>query len=189
MNEEWREVRDHPLYEVSSLGNVRKNLKQSCDPEGYPRVTVDRERIRVHQLVMEAFSAKTHENDLVDHKNGIKSDNRLENLEYVTPRENSIRASKNGQLSSGKRMTEIIATDVNTGERRCFPSQKQAARVIGCHNSEINKALRNKREICHGYRLMYMRDYQLEENRDEEWLRSQDNRQLDIFDGGFKYGH
>ena len=189
MNEEWREVRDHPFYEVSNMGNVRKTLRQTCDPEGYPRVTVDRKRVRVHQLVMEAFSKKRHENDIVDHINGQKNDNRLENLEYVTPKENSIRASRNGQLISGRRKTEIIATNVETGERRCFPSQKQAARVIGCDNSEINKALRNKREICHGYRLMYMRDYQKSEDRDLEWLRSQDNRQLDMFDGGFRYGH
>lgn len=184
--EEWREVKGHPLYEVSDMGKVRKTLTQTYDPEGYPRVNIDGKRMRVHQILMETFRKKKTPNDVVDHKNGIKSDNRLSNLEYVTPKENSRRAGENGQLNGGKRTTEIIGTNVETGERKCFRSQKQAARELGCHDSEINKCLHNLREICHGWRFIYMRDYQKDPDRDKDWLRSQKNRQLDLFDGGLE---
>ena len=48
--EEWKTVVGHPNYEISNEGNVRKNLRQKIDSEGYPSVRVDGKKIRVHQL-------------------------------------------------------------------------------------------------------------------------------------------
>lgn len=180
--EEWRTVKDHPSYEVSSMGNVRKNLKQSNDREGYPRVTVDGLHVRVHQIMMEVFGKKKHEDDVVNHINGRKDDNRLCNLEYVTPQVNSLKAGINGQLSPTCYRDEIVAINVDSGEMLCFASQSQAAQELGCKSSEVNKALKGKRGTSHGYRFMYMRDYQKKDNKDSEWLLNQNNRQLSLFD-------
>lgn len=114
----------------------------------------------------------------VNHTNGIKSDNVVSNLEYCTARENSLLASKNGQLKTGRRNQEIIAEDIETGERIFYASQAVAAKAIGCHNSEINKALKGKRKSCHGYKFYYADGF----NGDKTFLTDQENRQLSIFD-------
>jgi len=89
---------EHPIYRgylfyddgtVVSLkwGKWRK-LKPYADGPGYARLSIgtDRMCIRVHRVIMELFKGPS---DLyVDHINGIKMDNRLENLEYVTASEN-----------------------------------------------------------------------------------------------------
>lgn len=82
-------------YEVSNLGRVRskfKVLSPSYHPQGYLHLNLvypDKvKKVLVHKLVLENFSQKTKVNDQVNHKNGIKDDNRLVNLEWATPNEN-----------------------------------------------------------------------------------------------------
>lgn len=93
-------------YMVSDLGNVMtldfggngKGKRQLMTPVktacGYTGVKLgkDRKRFGVHQLVMLAFGGPCPEGKEVDHINGIRDDNRLENLRYVTRGEN-IRAA------------------------------------------------------------------------------------------------
>lgn len=98
------------LYEVSNLGNVRrlrfinsrynfekiKMCKQTINTWGYMTVNLCKcgksNTKRVHRLVAEAFLG---ESDLqVDHIDGNKQNNRLDNIEYVTPKENTNRAWK-----------------------------------------------------------------------------------------------
>lgn len=106
----WRAVIGYEgLYEVSDCGNVRR-IGAWCDgrktkpaemlsgkvtKSGYKRVTLHRERDKhefgVHRLVAAAFLGPLpsfiHQ---VNHKSGVKTDNRPENLEYVTPSVNQL---------------------------------------------------------------------------------------------------
>ncbi len=181
--EEWRKVVGHPQYEVSNMGQVRKGnlvLKQTNDGEGYPRVTIDKEHVRVHTIEAEAFLVKKF---LVNHINGNKEDNRLDNLEYVSPKTNSRLAGLNGQLKGGKKNQPVIAINIKTKEKIFFNSQSEAAKKINCDSSEINKAATGKRKTTHGYRIQYLSDYQKDEKSDKSWLIKQ-NRQLSLFDKG-----
>lgn len=90
---EWRRIPGLGNYEVSSDGriwNVRfsKLLSPSAMPDWYPRVTLGRKSKAVHQLVMLAFAGPCPKGMNINHRDGIKGNNRLENLEYVTPKEN-----------------------------------------------------------------------------------------------------
>lgn len=92
----WKDVPGFNGYQASNFGNIKKGVKvlnKTQNGFGYDMVCLyDGSRWRgssVHRLVMLAFCGASELH--VDHLNGIKTDNRLINLEYVTSRENSIR--------------------------------------------------------------------------------------------------
>jgi hypothetical protein len=101
----WKEIPDHPGYEVSSFGDVRsywgnngklntyaKPLAFIITENGYRRVAIrkgKKPRIWfVHRLVMLAFVGPLPVGHEVNHKDGLKKHNELSNLEYVTHSEN-----------------------------------------------------------------------------------------------------
>lgn len=101
-DEIWRDVLEREgLYEVSNLGRVRRSgagintfvgkvLKPGLDPKGYAKVVLSGRKIKkVHHLVLEAFVRPRPDGLVCNHKNGVKNDNRLDNLEWVTPSENT----------------------------------------------------------------------------------------------------
>ena len=103
--EEWRTIPGWENYQVSNAGRVKSIhgniIKQREDRTGYLRVNLRRGRkkqktIRTHRLVALAWLGEppTPEHQ-VDHKNGDRQDNRVENLEYVTRRENYMRMAQN----------------------------------------------------------------------------------------------
>lgn len=106
--EEWRPVSEegYEHYLISSEGRVRNSRRKkdamSADSKnGYPFVTLSSEGVRkgfyVHRLVAKSFllnqpTGKLH----VNHKNGVKTDNSVGNLEWCTPEENAKHAWENG---------------------------------------------------------------------------------------------
>lgn len=90
------------------------------NPNGYPCVYVSRQgrnmAFTVHSIVMQAFVGPRPEGYHINHKNGIKTDNRLENLEYVTPAYNSKHAWDNGLHLSEKKPL-IIEKEKETQKR------------------------------------------------------------------------
>ena len=76
--------------------NVPTIMKSFTDKGGYLRVTLLGETRKVHRLVAIAFIPNPERKTQVNHINGIKTDNRVENLEWVTHSENMIHAYKTG---------------------------------------------------------------------------------------------
>lgn len=92
-------------YKITDKGNVisykRKKIKQLNpypNTKGYPLVDLSQNRrsVKVHRLVAIAFIPNPKNKPQVNHINGIKTDNRVENLEWVTNSENQLHAIKIG---------------------------------------------------------------------------------------------
>jgi len=100
--EVWKKIKDYPNYEISNLGNVKslyfdkeKYLKGTKNSTGYLTVKLWSNKIpktkNIHQLVTESFLNHTPcgYKLVVNHIDFNKLNNRLDNLEIVTQRENS----------------------------------------------------------------------------------------------------
>jgi hypothetical protein len=116
-------------YEVDTEGQIysndynhtgkRKVLKQYMDQDGYPYVmlNIDGKRYKrvVHRLIAAAFLPQIEGKSQVNHKNGIRHDNRVENLEWVTSQENILHSWRNnGRKHSDEHNSNISAR--STGE-------------------------------------------------------------------------
>ena len=105
---------------------------------------------RIHRLVADAFLGK-HDDLVVNHINGNKLDNAVENLEWVTAKENSTKAAESGLYKT--RPVRII----ETGEE--FNSIKDCAEAIDADPSDINHYFSGKINNLKGLHFEYIDDF------------------------------
>ena len=97
-------IKNFPGYYIKSNGEVVgkrvKTIKPRILTNGYCAVEIYKDGKkhlkRIHRLLLEHFHSSQPKGKECNHKNGIKTDNRLENLEWVTRSENCIHAYENG---------------------------------------------------------------------------------------------
>ena len=121
---EMRSLEDfgHPLYSATKCGQIYSHSRNRClkpvhATNGYNHVTlvsdVGRNNYSIHRLIMIAFEPRSDYKEMeVNHKNGIKTDNRLENLEWVTRVENSRHAIETGLRHSQKHAARSISNEL-----------------------------------------------------------------------------
>lgn len=150
-------------YMVSDRGDIfsigrKKILNPKVNWDNYLRIQLWRKNknkyVSIHRIVCESFLGVMDENMVVNHKNGIKNDNRLDNLEWVTQKENIIHSWNNG-LSKHK-LNNINPKSVKQytldGEYiATFASQKQVERDLGISHVSISSACRGKTKTAGGY--------------------------------------
>lgn len=146
MHEEWRPIPGYQgAYEVSNLGRVRsveriiasvrrgkpfarrqpgKVMSPRVNRWGYSQISLGSRHLKgrcisVHKLVALAFiGPRPQPRAQINHKNGVKTDNRVENLEWVTARENSHHAVRNGLVKTGERHSHTRLVEAQVREIR-----------------------------------------------------------------------
>jgi hypothetical protein len=155
--ETWKAIDDVPGYEVSSLGDVRsvdrvrllrnrygsynerrfkgKPIKPHTFPNGYVAVVLGRGNCKlVHRLVAAAFIDGDKALQ-VNHKNGQRNDNRVENLEWLSCSDNHRHSYQSLQRKAHTWTNQVDVDGV------LFPSQNAAARHLGVHGASVASAI------------------------------------------------
>lgn len=168
----WREVVDNENYMVSNTGRIRRKNSDSdratYDKDGYLSVDLykdgQRSKKRVNRIVAEAFIPNPDDKPEVDHLDGNKKNNSVENLEWVTKKENCRRAWNNGLMkptysmlgkknpNAGRKGKPIRI--VETGE--VFGTLKECEEAIDGDNRHINDCLRGRQKTHRGYHFEYV---------------------------------
>lgn len=148
----WKVLPSNSNYAVSDDGQImslraNKILSPKHNWDGYLRIQIwghcSCRFVVVHRLIAEAFLPKPDfENPVINHKNGNKSDNRVENLEWVTQQENIRHAwrtglSKQRLNQNGKPVRQLTKNGELVAE---YPSMKAVERALGIHASHISYA-------------------------------------------------
>ena len=97
----WKNIKNYEgLYQISNLGNIKSLIKNKIlkpyinKKNGYAYIGLHKNKnikvIRIHRLVAINFIPNPNNFPIVNHKNGVRNDNRVENLEWCTQRYNII---------------------------------------------------------------------------------------------------
>lgn len=167
--EEWKDVVGYEgYYQVSNLGNVRSidrivdglngrrffkgiTLKQNKDNYGYCIVSLYKERkpktCKVHRLVADAFIENVNDKSTINHIDGNKENNSVENLEWLTQEENFQHAIKEGLYK-----TKLTDEQVLYIKNKYIPHDKEYSRValankFGVSKGHIGRIVQGKSRI------------------------------------------
>jgi hypothetical protein len=164
--ETWKAIKGfEKQYEVSNIGNVRsidrvvkhyregftrkyKGTAKSLrfDKDGYLKCNLKNDgktfNFRVHRLVGEAFIPNIDNKPVINHKNGIKTDNRVENLEWCTISENTIHATRTRLIKT--KLTDKEALEIFNSNL----SQRALAKVYNIDSSIVWR-IKNKKAYKH----------------------------------------
>lgn len=137
----WMPIPNYDGYMASSNGDISSAngniLSKSYTGNGYLKVKIARKTRTVHRLVLMAFNGVPDKEMVCNHKNGVKADNRIENLEWVTQSVNCLHSLKTKKPNN---MKPII--DTRTGV--FYESMREVCRLYNIKPTTMLMRLKRK---------------------------------------------
>lgn len=175
----WKDIPGFPGYQASDDGYLRslpdidergrfmpgRVMTPSFSDNGYSRTVICGKDVKIHRMVALAFLPNPGNLPQVNHKDGVKSNSRADNLEWCTNSQNQIHKYQVlGQAGgmTGKRgaacknSKRVRAVSVATGETLDFDSGAEAARHLGVEPSGISMAARGVVKAYRGFHWFYL---------------------------------
>lgn len=167
----WKDIKGYEgKYQVSNLGNIRslsyKGIKGRIGVmkpklnKGYHTINLYYEKrkcktYQVHRLVAGTFIPNIDNKREVDHINGIKTDNRIENLRWATPKENMNNPLTTSKIKKSKKKSKPV---ICIEENKIFKNISQASRHYGIHYVSILGCCNGEQKAAGGYTWMFAQE-------------------------------
>lgn len=191
MVEVWKDVVGYEgIYQISNLGNVKslnRYAKTKCGNErffkgkvlikrllkGYERVELNNNGVAkqwsVHRLVALAFIPNPNNLPVINHKDEVKTNNNIDNLEWCTVKYNNNYGNRNLKVSlktRGKKRPHTCGKNhfrskvvICLNDLKVYETLTKAAKVYGCGRGRISEVCNKKFSQTHGYKFMYYDEY------------------------------
>ena len=172
MKEVWKDIQGYEGdYQVSNIGRIKSfkaNIpiirKTGYNRQGYPHIDLCKngkvKMLKIHRLVAKAFHTNPENKPAVNHKNGIKTDNRVENLEWATHQENVIHAFNTGLINRNSLKKPVLMLSLDNEPLMWFDSITEASKMSGIFN--ISHCCLGRKLTAGGYKWQY---YKKEETK------------------------
>ena len=179
----WKDIKDFEgFYQISNLGNVKALERKVSGKLGSLRTLPEKLMIptnngygylviclckygkrydrKIHRLVAEAFIPNPNNLPTVNHIDGNKLNNCVDNLEWNTIQENCRHRQNTGlgniEAATVAKYKPVMSVNVATGENNSYNSLKEAAADLDCTVKGISKVLRGECKTHKGYRFEYI---------------------------------
>lgn len=158
--EDWKIIEDFPNYKISPKGevynvNTNRILKQKINRGGYFCISLSDNKVRkqflVHKLVAICYLEYSDEKPIINHKDGDKTNNCIENLEWCTYSENTKHAIRTGLRTFESK--KLKTTD-KEGNEEIYESVSQLAKELGVCKQSVYQAIW-KGCKCGGFNVEY----------------------------------
>ena len=162
----WKKIfidGNETIYSVSTEGEVRNDIRNTILTQSmeydYAVVGISvgqgkMKRKRVHRLVAEAFIPNPENKPYVNHKDGVRYHNNVDNLEWVTPSENTQHAVNAGLIGYQKRRP-VRQYNLNGELLMIFESAAEASRQTGAQQGKITDCCKGNRKTAGEYQWRY----------------------------------
>lgn len=169
IKELWKPIEHNPYLQISSKGRIKKlahgRLKKDViqsdfwkDKDGYCKVNIKLtenatrySQVFVHRLVAEAFLENPENKTIVNHKDSNRTNNCIENLEWVTVRENVLHSYKYGKRRVCKEVPrKTLLTDFQINEidnLRKYYTVKQISKLFNIEYQSLKNIIHKKKQF------------------------------------------
>jgi plasmid maintenance system antidote protein VapI len=163
-NEIWKEVpieytNNMKNIWVSNTGKIKYNnnkITYGHSSGGYLKISFNKKSFFVHRIVAQAFIDNIDNKEYINHKDGNRTNNNIDNLEWVTPKENTEHAINTGLSSVTKK---IIQFDLNMNKINEFMSINDAAKILNIKRQNISAVCEGKSLTAGGFIFLFKNDY------------------------------